>query len=87
MKFSLAATTTLLLSAFASLASADAYADAIAEWCNGIQSFLIDDSQSKFDTNPLILGLNVTTPTNETVVVAGGNATITVSKYIRNTNK
>ncbi|KAI7884240.1 hypothetical protein K492DRAFT_174426 [Lichtheimia hyalospora FSU 10163] len=59
MKFSLAATTTLLLSTFASLASADAYADAIAEWCNG---------------------LNVTTPTNETVVVAGNNATITVTR-------
>lgn len=39
-------------------------------------------------THTLLLGLNVTAPTNETVVVAGSNATITVSKCgIYKTNK
>ncbi|KAF7728032.1 hypothetical protein EC973_006797 [Apophysomyces ossiformis] len=59
MKFSLAATSALLLTAFASLAKADEYADAMKQWCSG---------------------LAVTTPTNQTVVVVGQNAEITVTR-------
>ncbi|KAI7876703.1 hypothetical protein K492DRAFT_151405 [Lichtheimia hyalospora FSU 10163] len=36
MKFSLAATSALLLTTFATLARADEYAEAIAEWCDGL---------------------------------------------------
>ncbi|KAG0169358.1 hypothetical protein DFQ28_003671 [Apophysomyces sp. BC1034] len=66
MKFSLAATSALLLTAFASLAKADEYADAMKEWCQG---------------------LTVTTPTNLTVVVAGQNAEISVTRVPNNHQK
>ncbi|ORY90977.1 hypothetical protein BCR43DRAFT_498287 [Syncephalastrum racemosum] len=36
MKFSLAATSAIVLTAFASLARADEYADAMKEWCQGL---------------------------------------------------
>ncbi|KAI9310209.1 hypothetical protein BX666DRAFT_2033330 [Dichotomocladium elegans] len=59
MKFSIAATSSLILVIFATLVRGDAYADAIAEWCNGI---------------------NVVAPTNQTVVVAGNIANVTVTR-------
>ncbi|KAI8376320.1 uncharacterized protein BYT42DRAFT_574208 [Radiomyces spectabilis] len=43
MKFSLAATSALLLTAFATLAKADEYADAMKEWCDGLTVTKPDD--------------------------------------------
>lgn len=41
MKFSLAATSALLLTTLATLARADEYADAMEEWCHGVFLFSI----------------------------------------------
>ncbi|KAI9490075.1 hypothetical protein BDB00DRAFT_839500 [Zychaea mexicana] len=87
MKFSVAAASALLVSAFAGMASADAYADAIAEWCDGLE--IVEPNENTIAVAGSVTKITATREPNDKQKTVSGLDLYSVdsdgqAKYIQN---